>query len=663
MFLNIFKYISTLVLTFQTIVAFKNDVYSLNYYYSGNDIEFAVSTNISSNNWWFGIGLSEYKTDKYMDTVIVWKDTSNIINIEAFYLVPAIRINSSEIYNYRKPSSYLKNKTMTIRGTEYFLNFKRQIDTGVSNDNQIFANKNMNITFVRGLVSFPAVHDYLSSQIENMTTAPNNMVVMSQYSINMFYPSIATFFIYFGILLFYIVTQTKHIKIFNKNVNLYIFGYQTTGTLIFCVSYLIWWVGMLTYSCVADNKSALLFRLGVWIMLNASNILLPITRNSIWLYFFKIPYLNIINLHKFMAILCIISVLIKFIYVLVLYPPQFLILLLNTSTGGSPLAGTISTFAFLLLGLFSNPYIRNRNFELFYFTHRTMSLIAIATSIWHYLISIYYIIPSFTLYLVDLIVRLVNIKKGIYFKLKRIGDVKKDTGCVIITIKKNMHINTYPGCYFLLCIRKISSYEWHPFSLIEHRNNKLIFCAKVLKEGSWTDKLRKLSFEKPDNKTKDLHDTDIYFQGPYGLMNIDYNKYQYIVNIAGGSGITSIFSILDHISELMYLNKLPHLRKLVFIWIIPHTSFMTHFNNKIIELNHYITDITVFVTRQETEPGFPSYVKFYKPNICDFIEKYVGENDINHKDIGVVTCASYGLTEIVKKTSNKLDIDVFCEDF
>jgi predicted ferric reductase len=263
--------------------------------------------------------------------------------------------------------------------------------------------------------------------------------------------------------------------------------------------------------------------------------------------------------------------------------------------------------------------------------------------------------------MIDLFARMASIRKGTYFKLETIGDLENKTECVVIHVKKNKYINTYPGCYFMLCINKISSLEWHPFSLLENKHDKLVFCAKVKGKNSWTDKLKTLS--DGTNSGKNLSNGDIYFQGPYGLCNINYTHYKYIVNIAGGSGITSIFCMLDHIAELLYLNKLPKLQRLVFIWIIPHTSYIKYFNTKIIELNHYITDITIFVTKQKGVEGTPSYVKFTRPDLCPFIEKYILNNSIYVKDIGIITRGPRGLTEDVKFISNKLNVDVFCEDY
>ena len=146
-----------------------------------------------------------------------------------------------------------------------------------------------------------------------------------------------------------ILSKVTKATYFNKYVNILNTFQLTLGTIIYCNIYLIWWLSMIVYSFIPNDKTEILFRLGVWISLNMASVLLPITRNSIWIILFKISYNRIIHIHKFMSILCIISIIIKIVAVLVILNLSFLFVPYNSDTGGSPLGGTLSSLSIILI--------------------------------------------------------------------------------------------------------------------------------------------------------------------------------------------------------------------------------------------------------------------------------------------------------------------------
>ena len=649
-------FISTLLFT--NVLGFNNSIFSLDYNIYDDYVELISTVNITGESyWWIGIGM---QNDNLTDTIICWNGINNTIQLEAFSLNNEIMNNiNSTIFEYKKNYPYFIRKNSTLENNTLKTTVSRYLNTG----NQILLDNNLNIVLYKGNTIFPSKEQYMYSIIVNITDGNINSAKrgsLKSFELNMFYPSISTFFIFFVFIIICILSQTSYIK--NRYVKIFYFGYYNVGSIIFISLYTVWWIGMCVYCFFTNDKGEMLFRLGIWIMLNTSNMLMPITRNSIWLLLFKIPYLKIIHLHRYMAVLCIFSVIIKFVTVLVLYPPSFLILVLNTDTGGSPLAGTLSTLCYIIIGIFAFPQIRNKCFELFYFSHRIFSVLAIATSIWHYFISLYYILPAFTLYIIDMIIRYASIHKALYTKLDKVGSDEHNTSCIVLNIRMLKNINTYPGCYFLICIRNISSFEWHPISLVDNKNKKLIFCAKDMGNNSWTSKLKNLD-NKEHATVDELFEKEVYLQGPYGSINFDYSKYKYIINIAGGIGVTSIFSILSYINEMYYLKKLNKLEKILFIWVIPHISLLEYFNNYILSLNHKITDIEIYVTKQKIDKNYPLYIKNFKPNITEIIENFITSNNISVVDTSIATCGPPRLIDDVKLLSNKLNIDVFCEDF
>lgn len=649
---------------FTNAIVINNSLVEIDYNINNNSIEFVLTTTIVDNSyWWVGIGLHK-ELNINVDTIVCWNDISNTIQLDVFNVnLNNITIDSL-VVDYDTQYPYLLYNDIMIENNIVITKFSRYLNTGNGNDVQIENDVYFNISIYKGNTVFPSTEQYYHRSLINIVISNNTLTTSSNsedsFYLNMFYPSIFTFFIFFIFIFICIITQTTYIR--NKYVYIYYIGYYSIGTIIFINMYTIWWLSMCTYCFLPNDSGEILFRLGIWIMLNTSSILMPITRNSIWIFLFKIPYLKIIHLHKYMSILCIISVIIKFITVLLLYPSNFLILLLNNETGGSPLAGTISTFCYIILGIFAIPQIRKKCFEIFYFSHRILSIVLIATSIWHYFISLYYILPALLLYIFDIIYRYIIIRKALYLKLDIVGNDEYNTTCIVLNIQMVDNITSYPGCYFLICIRNISSYEWHPISLVENKNNKFIFCVKDMGINSWTSKLKYID-NKNLNTVDNLFVKEVYLQGPYGSLNFDYSKYKYIINIAGGIGVTAMFSILHHINEMYLLKKLNKLEKILFIWIIPHASLLEYFNTYILTLNHQIINIEIYITKQQINTNYPLYIKNFKPDVTKLIERYIIDNNIDTKDISITTCGPSRLINDIKMISNKLNIDIFCEDF
>lgn len=468
--------------------------------------------------------------------------------------------------------------------------------------------------------------------------------------INIIYPIIT---LSFFILPFICILISNFIgyNYLKENINLYCFGYYSKDTLLFYTLYIIWWLTLMILSFLYDD---ILTRLGSWICLNIAFTLLPITRNSVWISLLKLSYIKLINIHKLISILSLLSVITKILYIIIVYKHNYLYK--NTSN----IAGTISSLCILLTSLLSFPIIRKNIFELFYYSHRILSILIIITMSFHYIICLYYIIPSIFLYLIDIVLRIINTQKAIYSKVKVYDFKDYNTSYIFIFLTLLKPIKIKPGCYFFICCDKISNLEWHPLSLISEKNDNLIFCVKNMGEKSWSDKLKKLK----DIDYLTNNKNNVYLQGPYYHINFNY-KYEYIINIANGIGITPFFSILKEINDNINKNKL-FTKKVVFIWIIQEIKFLLPFVDNLKFLNNI--NIQIYLTKEELENEIQNlnFCKVFnnKPNIFDYIKNFIQENQIqNKKKCCVISCGSESLIKDVYYTTNNFGIELFNESF
>ena len=496
---------------------------------------------------------------------------------------------------------------------------------------------------------------YKQRQLSNVD---NNIKIVTLFNqdltIDMFYTTFASIVYFSSICITYsLIYCTTYRRVLKKNTRLC--GYKSIGTVVFIILFSIWTILTVVYSFMTDDSGDTLFRLGIWIIINMVFILIPIPRNNMFTKFLKLSHSEIVFIHGYIAILCMLSVLIKFIVVLVYYPPEFLIILLNSKTGGSPLAGTLATFFLILTGIVGMPYIKNNFYEMFYYSHRTLTVLSFITTIWHYNISIFYLMFPTILYIYDLIMRCRYINRGMYLKLTNMGEEKNNTSYVVINIKINDFKVSAPGSYYLICFRNISYLQWHPFSLVKQNKNTLTFCAKNMGNNSWTGKLKNISDNSPEN-------SEIYIQGPYSYFDIDYilYKYKYIFCICGGIGVTPIFSILDYITELIYLKK-TDLQKVVFIWVIPHISLIEYFD--ILELNQKLIETEIYVTKQKIDNNYPKHIKEGRPDLKKSVEVFIKMNKINIDRLCILSAGPTSLMNSVKSIGIDYNIDNFCEEF
>ena len=558
------------------------------------------------------------------------------LNIDAFTLPPESKTNGASIFLYKKPSTYFLSKSVSYNNqVGLTINFTRLLDTGTPNDIKIYNTTNI-LYAVGGQMSnnYVSVHDYYDNFDVNFLT---NSVVNIENDDNLkdyYLPIISGSIFLLSTLLGIVFTHIpntfcgKSIKIFNM-------GYISNGTIIFATFYFLWWIGVCVYSFLSEDVDEIFARLGFWISLNLSVILFPVSRNNLSIILFNLSQEKIIHIHRFMSILCIISVLIKFIAVFIFYQPK--ILIENEYGDVNPLFGTISTISFFIIGCFSISIIRDKLFELFYYVHRIVSILIIVTASLHSEFVFFYILPSLFLYLLDLIIRYFKSNKIIFSKLQKFN---KDDDCyVLLSLNSFKKIKTYPGCYFY--INNNSDNQWHPISLVSLENDNLIFCFKIV--GNWTKKI----CENTDKK--------FLIQGPYGFKYINYNKYKNIIFVAGGIGITPLFSIINDI--YVKNNNI----KLKLVWIINNIILVKIFKNYLLSLdkNNIVIDIYITKNINEIDMDF-NLIQIGRPNISNVLTMSVVEN---YKDNAIFCCGPKSLTEEIYYYSTSNNIDLYCELF
>lgn len=463
-----------------------------------------------------------------------------------------------------------------------------------------------------------------------------------------------SYFFFLSVLLIFLLTNKFYVKSnYDRLLYIYILGYINMYSLIFYTFYLTFWSGLLAYSFL--DRDDVIVRLGLWNSVNLSITLLPTLRSFCT---------QNLDKHKLIAIFFFISIIVKLIFVALKNSIEYVY------NNQSNIFALISLTSTILIIFFSLPFVKQYSFELFLYTHRIFVICIILFAVLHKIETLYYTIPSFLLYVIDILLRILNTYKVLYYKFKKIGTA--NTESIIITFETNDRKleKNYEGCYFYLYVTDISSLQWHPFTLIEQRNNQLVFCAKVFGgKNSWTNKLKNL-----DNSVVNrniLLSSNTYIQGPYCHLNIDYNqnKYKYFIFVAGGIGITPFFSILKDIDSMC--QKLDKLISIILIWIIPHQSLFYDLYEFLVKTNSKIK-VIVYVTKCNVDFDLGEVqlicnkplieIHYIRPYIDTIITKFYKTFNVEDKYVCVACCGSKTIIKDTLETSYKLGIHNFFDE-
>ena len=128
-------------------------------------------------------------------------------------------------------------------------------------------------------------------------------------------------------------------------------------------------------------------------------------------------------------------------------------------------------------------------------------------------------------------------------------------------------INYRPGQYVYLNVNKIAALEWHPFTITTAPSDPYL-SVHVRCAGDWTNKLQKQLVDKRDDESSIIKYVGV--DGPYGTCADDILKYEQVILIGAGIGVTPYASILKDIGHRLSVagvRSALKLRKVYFFWI------------------------------------------------------------------------------------------------
>jgi ferric-chelate reductase len=264
-------------------------------------------------------------------------------------------------------------------------------------------------------------------------------------------------------------------------------------------------------------------------------LILPVARIPLWSVLFGTSFERIVKYHRWLGMAMTVAVIVHLIQALKVTAAT------NSELYGTvtPVYGFIAFLCFATMTVLANEYVRRKFFEVFYFTHRILSIVGFVFSILHApkVIGWALVVPL-VFYAIGLLSRWSSAFFGTYSATVTVPTGVNATTLVLEATPKmsKFAMDMNRGSYFMVRIPSVSNVEWHPFSAIVTANGKSIgFCARAM--GGYTKNLLK--------NAQLNHSLTLNLCGPFGKMGLDVEKYEAVVLVGGGVGITPLMSLVN----------------------------------------------------------------------------------------------------------------------
>lgn len=206
------------------------------------------------------------------------------------------------------------------------------------------------------------------------------------------------------------------------------------------------------------------------------------------------------------------------------------------NTDVANVAGEIALLAGVIMWATTIPRIRRKMFELFFYTHH-LYMVFLFFYLMHVGISHFcLILPGVYLFMVDRYLRFLQSRN----RARLVSARLLPSEAIELNFAKSPKLTFEPLSTVFINVPSVSSLQWHPFTVTSSSNLEPERLSVIIKkEGTWTQNLYK-TLAKPH-----VHDClHVKVEGPYGPLSKNFLRYDSLILVSGGSGITPFISII-----------------------------------------------------------------------------------------------------------------------
>ncbi|KAL0341566.1 UNVERIFIED_CONTAM: Ferric reduction oxidase 8, mitochondrial [Sesamum calycinum] len=308
------------------------------------------------------------------------------------------------------------------------------------------------------------------------------------------------------------------------------------------------------------------------------------------------------------------------------------------------LAGEVALITALVIWITSLPQIRRNRFNLFYYTHH-LYIVFLVFFLFHGGDRHFYMVfPGVFLFALDKLLRIIQSRPETCVLSARVFPCK----AIELTLPKDPRLKYTPASVIFLKIPSISKIQWHPFSVTstcsvdEHTISVIVKC-----EGEWTSSLYDTIHDELDTEADRRKCIPVAVEGPYGPASLDFVRYNYLLLVAGGIGITPFVSIVREITSNYSRSRYPH--RIQYLSILTLLAIMIRWKRVKKELQSF-TDKQSKTTKESSLQASRDLDEHEihfggRPNFQDIFSDFTSET--GGSDIGVLVCGPESMKESV----------------
>lgn len=307
-----------------------------------------------------------------------------------------------------------------------------------------------------------------------------------------------------------------------------------------------------TASLQLEKLNGASYYMGRAAMVSFSLLWIPVSRGSPFLRLINLPFENAIKYHIWLSVLTLSMLTLHSIgyimYYVLSHTSKEIIEWEAAAESCSVVAGLVAWIVGLIMWATSLSFVRRRWYEVFFGVHH-LYVVFIIFWLYHVMWTVHLFIIPCLLFAIDRFLRMVQSRQSVDVLSAKI----MESGSIELKIaNKSTGIAYHPlSSWYLQCpsLSRLMKFQWHFFSVISTGMDGKEALSIVIKPlGKWTNHLREQLLE----STKGANawcpfSYKAAVEGPYGDESDFFLRYNVIILVGGGIGVTPLLAVLQDI--------------------------------------------------------------------------------------------------------------------